>query len=71
MLNAVVESYNERWISDRNKAAMSTSRFIEDRLRNIESELNTVESNITDYQSRQPCHSGYGCGVVDVSVAEQ
>ena len=31
---------------------MSTSRFIEDRLRNIESELNTVESNITDYQSR-------------------
>ena len=52
MLNAVVESYNERWISDRNKVAMSTSRFIEDRLRNIESELNTVESNITDYQSR-------------------
>ncbi len=52
VLNAVVESYNERWISDRNKVAMSTSRFIEDRLRNIESELNTVESNITDYQSR-------------------
>lgn len=52
VLRGIVEAYNERWIDDRNKIAMSTSQFIEERLGSIENELSAVEGNITDYQSR-------------------
>ncbi len=52
VLKAVVESYNDRWIADRNKIAIATSNFIDERLKTIESELGSVESNISEYQSR-------------------
>lgn len=52
VLRGIVEAYNERWINDRNKIAMSTSQFIEERLGSIENELTAVEGNITEYQSR-------------------
>lgn len=51
ILNAIVEAYNQRWIADKNKIAMATSQFIDDRLVSIESELGDVESNITQYKS--------------------
>lgn len=51
ILSAVVEAYNQRWVADKNKIAMATSQFIDDRLVSIEDELGDVESNITQYKS--------------------
>jgi len=52
VLESVVNAYNRRWISDRNKISISTSTFIDDRLQSIEAELGDVETNITDYKSQ-------------------
>jgi capsular exopolysaccharide synthesis family protein len=52
VLEAVVNAYNRRWISDRNKISIATSKFIDDRLESIEAELGDVETNITDYKSQ-------------------
>lgn len=51
VLNAIVDAYNMRWVTDRNKIAAATSKFIDERLVSIEDELGDVESNITDYKS--------------------
>lgn len=51
VLNAIVEAYNLRWVADKNKIAMATSSFIDERLAAIEKELGDVESNITAYKS--------------------
>lgn len=51
ILNAVVDAYNQRWVADKNKIALATSQFIDDRLVSIEDELGDVESNITEYKS--------------------
>lgn len=50
-LNTLVAVYNESWVSDKNQIAVSTSLFIEDRLRVIERELGEVDSDITSYRS--------------------
>lgn len=50
-LNNVVEVYNENWVKDKNKIAVATSNFIDDRLRIIESELGNVDSDISRYKS--------------------
>ncbi len=51
VLNAIVDAYNNRWVADKNKIAMATSSFIDERLAAIEKELGDVESNITAYKS--------------------
>lgn len=51
ILTNIVEAYNQRWVADKNKIAMATSQFIDDRLISIEEELGDVESNITQYKS--------------------
>ena len=50
-INCVLAVYNQNWINDRNKIAIATSEFIDDRLGVIESELGNVESDISDYKS--------------------
>lgn len=50
-LQAVIDSYNENWIKDRNQISVATSNFIDERLGVIESELGNVDSQISDYQS--------------------
>lgn len=52
VLNTVVAIYNENWIDDRNKSAVSTSLFIDDRLAAIEKELGSVDDDISSYKSR-------------------
>ncbi len=44
--------YNENWIKDRNQVTASTTEFIKERLSIIESELGNVDSDISDYKSR-------------------
>ncbi|MDE7335082.1 MAG: polysaccharide biosynthesis tyrosine autokinase [Muribaculaceae bacterium] len=51
ILTEIVEAYNQLWIADRNKIAMATSKFIDERLMMIEEELGNVESNITQFKS--------------------
>lgn len=50
-LNALFDVYNESWVADKNKVAISTSRFINDRLAVIEQELGDVDSDISAYKS--------------------
>lgn len=51
VLNTLIEVYNEHWIEDQNQVAVSTNKFIAERLAVIEKELGEVESNISDYKS--------------------
>lgn len=51
ILNTLIEVYNEKWIQDKNQIAVSTSRFIGERLGVIENELGNVDENISNYKS--------------------
>lgn len=50
-LNELITVYNEKWIEDKNKIAVSTSIFINERLAVIESELGNVDNSISAYKS--------------------
>ena len=51
ILETLIQVYNERWIRDKNQIAVSTSRFISERLGVIEKELGNVDSDISSYKS--------------------
>lgn len=51
IINAVIDVYNEVWIDHKNQVAVSTSNFINERLRTIEQELGSVDQDISSYQS--------------------
>ncbi len=51
VLNTLIGVYNENWIRDKNQIAVSTSGFINDRLKIIERELGNVDSDISSYKS--------------------
>ncbi len=51
ILTTLIQVYNERWIRDKNQIAVSTSRFIDERLGVIEKELGNVDSDISSYKS--------------------
>ena len=52
VLIALIEAYNENLLEGKNKIALSTSQFINDRLSLIERELGNVDENISTYKSR-------------------
>lgn len=52
VLNTVIAVYNENWVKDKNQIAVSTSEFINERLKVIEQELGHVDSDISSYKSR-------------------
>lgn len=52
VLKTVIAVYNENWVDDRNKIAVSTSLFIDGRLEAIERELGSVDSDISSYKSK-------------------
>jgi len=51
LLSTLIDVYNENWIRDKNRIAVSTSEFIRDRLGVIESELGNVDNDISSYKS--------------------
>lgn len=51
ILNMLIQVYNENWIKDKNQIAVSTSKFINNRLGVIERELGTVDNDISSYKS--------------------
>lgn len=52
ILNTILEVYNRNYVEDKNKLAIATSAFIDERLAVIQQELGTVDSEISDYQSK-------------------
>ena len=52
VLNTLISVYNENWIKDRNQITLSTSEFINERLKVIERELGGVDDDISTYKSR-------------------
>ncbi len=52
VLGALIAIYNENWVKDKNRIAVSTSLFINERLRMIERELGNVDKNISSYRSQ-------------------
>lgn len=52
ILNTVIEVYNENWVSDKNKMAIATSDFISERLNVIQSELGSVDSEISEFKAQ-------------------
>ena len=51
VLNTLIQVYNEDWIHYKNEVALASSDFIEDRLNSLSTELNEVESEISDFKS--------------------
>ena len=78
-LNTLVEVYNETWVDDKNQVAVSTSQFINERLKLISSELEDIHMHIEsaliaklgDTTSRHTTRQFF-CGVfVPCSIASQ
>lgn len=53
LINTLIDVYNEEAVNDKNKMAMSTSDFINDRLIIIERELSGVDSEIEKFKKRE------------------
>lgn len=51
VLSTLIEVYNENWVRDKNRIAVSTSEFIKERLAIIEQELGGVDSEISSFKS--------------------
>lgn len=51
ILYALVQVYNEKWIEDKNQVVISTSHFIDERLRLLEKELRVVDDSISTFKS--------------------
>jgi capsular exopolysaccharide synthesis family protein len=51
VLNSLIDVYNEEWISNKNRSAINTAEFINERLVVIEQELNSVEDALKNYKS--------------------
>lgn len=52
ILNMIINIYNENWVEDKNKMAVSTSNFIDARLASLEMELKDVDDDISEFQSQ-------------------
>ncbi|MCF0206740.1 MAG: polysaccharide biosynthesis tyrosine autokinase [Bacteroidales bacterium] len=52
-LNTLVLVYNENWVKSKNQMAISTSRFINERLAIIEEELGSIDDDISSFKSEK------------------
>ena len=52
ILSNLIEVYKENWVNDRNRMAISTLEFINERLDVIEKELGDVDDDISSYKSK-------------------
>lgn len=50
VLGALVDIYNEQWLANKNRSAINTAEFINERLIVIEQELSTVENALKEYK---------------------
>jgi Uncharacterized protein involved in exopolysaccharide biosynthesis len=52
VLTSLINIYNQNWVIDKNKIAVSTSMFIDDRLAVIEKDLSNVDNSISAFKSK-------------------
>lgn len=52
VLNTVLEVYNEFWVRDKNRMAIATTQFIDERLKTLVEELRDVDSKIAEFQAK-------------------
>ncbi len=52
ILSLIIQTYNEKWLQDKQQVTQNTSDFIDSRLRLLEQELNIVDDSISSYKSR-------------------
>lgn len=52
ILSTIIDIYNEEWVDNKNKAAVNTTQFINERLGIIEKELGNVEGNLKEYKEK-------------------
>lgn len=52
ILNWVLLIYNQDWINDKNKMAIATSAFIDERLKVIQNELGEVDQTLAEYMKK-------------------
>lgn len=50
-INTLIAVYNEKWVEDKNLLAVSTSKFINERLVVIEQDLGKVDNDISSFKS--------------------
>ena len=51
-LELIIQTYNEKWIQEKQKIIQNTSHFIDTRLQLLERELNIVDDSISSFKSR-------------------
>ena len=51
-IRTLISVYNENWVKDKNQIAVSTSAFINERLKVIEKDLGNVDSDISSFKSQ-------------------
>lgn len=51
-LSLILQTYNDKWLKEKQLATQNTSRFIDSRLALLEDELNIVDDSISSYKSR-------------------
>lgn len=52
VLNSLIDVYNEAWLGNKNRSAINTAEFINERLVVIEKELSAVEDALKDFKSK-------------------
>ncbi|MGM9815812.1 MAG: GumC family protein [Lepagella sp.] len=52
VLNTILDVYTSKYVSDKNRMAVATSQFIDERLELIQKELGVVDSEIMNYKSQ-------------------
>lgn len=52
ILNWILKIYNQNWVQDKNRMAVATSAFIDERLEVIQRELGVVDQSIAEYMKR-------------------
>lgn len=52
VLDAIVDVYNEFWVRDKNRMAIATADFINERLVSLNKELGEADNEVADFQSK-------------------
>ena len=52
VITTLIDAYNEEWLSNKNRSAMNTAQFLNDRLVVIERDLSAVENALKEYKEK-------------------
>ena len=52
VIRTLIDAYNEEWLSSKNRSAMNTAQFLNERLVVIEKDLSTVENALKEYKEK-------------------